>query len=92
MAEISLTLADDLVSSTRDIVERRSRVESLLEKAEGKKGKVSDKIYARVRADYDAQLRAIGEEYSPMRDRVQTELKKIRTEERRLRARHQPAA
>jgi hypothetical protein len=89
MAEksVSLVLEDDLVSTTRDIVARRSRVDDLLEKAEGKKGKVSNKIYDRVKADYSAQLRAIGEEYAPMCDRVQNELKRIRAEERRLRAR-----
>ena len=89
MAEksVSLVLEDDLVSTTRDIVERRTRVDDLLEKAEGKKGKVSNKIYDRVKADYSAQLRAIGEEYAPMCDRVQNELKRIRAEERRLRAR-----
>ena len=84
---VELTLADDLVSQTREIVERRTRVEGLVEKAEGSKDAVSPKIYERVRADYQAQLRAIGEEYSPMRDRVTAELKRIRAEERRLRAR-----
>ncbi|MHC5019838.1 MAG: FHA domain-containing protein, partial [Planctomycetota bacterium] len=76
-----------LVSQTREIVERRTRVEGLVDKAENNKDNVSAKIYERVRADYQAQLRAIGEEYAPMRDRVTAELKRIRAEERRLRAR-----
>ena len=89
MAEtkISLELEDGLVKQTRDVVARRGRVDALLAKAEGKKGQVSGKIYDRVKADYAAQLRAIAEEYSPVRDRVQSELKRIRAEERRLRAR-----
>lgn len=86
-ASVELTLADDLVSQTREIVERRTRVQGLVAKAEGSKDKVAPKIYERVRADYQAQLRAIGEEYSPMRDRLTAELKRIRAEERRLRAR-----
>lgn len=86
-SKIALELEDGLVKQTRDVVARRGRVDALLAKAEGKKGQVSSKIYDRVKADYAAQLRAIAEEYAPVRDRVQGELKRIRAEERRLRAR-----
>ncbi|MCI0343493.1 MAG: FHA domain-containing protein [Planctomycetales bacterium] len=84
---VALTLAADVVQQAREIVGRRDRVQGLLAKAESNKGKVKDKIYARVKADYDAQLRAIGQEYSPVRDRILRDLKQIRAEERRLRAR-----
>ncbi len=86
-AGVPLTLAAEVVQQAREIVGRRDRVQGLLAKAESNKGKVKDKIYARVKADYDAQLRAIGQEYSPVRDRILRDLKQIRAEERRLRAR-----
>lgn len=83
----SLTLATDVVGQAREIVTRRGRAEALLGKAEGNRDKVKGKIYERVKADYQSQLRAIAEEYAPVRDRIVDALRRIRAEERRLRAR-----
>ena len=82
-----LTLDDKLVDETAAIVERRNRVEQLLESANQGKEKVSPDIFERVTHDYQKQLEEIASEYVPLKESVLTELRRIRVEELSLKSR-----
>ncbi len=74
-----------LLDQTRDVVERRRRVEALMANAEKRKPKVKDAIYRRVIGDYQRQLHALVGEYSPLRDQVLGQLREVRSCELELR-------
>lgn len=80
-----LVLSEELVSKTRDVVERRKKIEELLEKAEVSKSEVSADIYERVAGDYNTRLADMAAEYYPLRDEMISALQCIRNEEHRLR-------
>ena len=82
-----LMLEEKLVEETAAIVERRNRVEQLLESANQGKEKVSPEIFQRVTHDYQRQLEEIAAEYVPLKESVLTELRRIRVEELSLKSR-----
>ncbi|MEM9405764.1 MAG: FHA domain-containing protein [Acidobacteriota bacterium] len=82
----TLVLEKKLVGDTAEVVERRNRVEQLLESAEQGKDKVKSDIYERVTSDYRVQLEEIAQEYAPLREQVIGELQRIREEETGLRS------
>lgn len=80
-----LVLSEELVSKTRDVVERRHQIEALLANAEDSRSEVKPDIYQRVTADYNSRLADVTAEYQPLRDEMVSNLERIRNEESRLR-------
>jgi hypothetical protein len=82
----ALELPPELMIEAEQLVEKRERIAAFLEKAEAARQDVSTAIYERVSRDYSSQLRALAGEYAPVRERIVSELRRIRSLETELRS------
>ncbi|MHC4598953.1 MAG: FHA domain-containing protein [Planctomycetota bacterium] len=80
-----LQVPPDKVQALEQIVSERNKIQGLLAKAEGSKGKVKEDIYARVLQDYEAKLADVAARFEPVRDAIAEALAGIRDKEKGLR-------
>jgi FHA domain len=62
-----------VIDALVEIQKEQEHVEGLMAKAEEKKDKVTEAVFARVRQDYDARLAALEDKARPLRDKARQE-------------------
>ena len=81
-----LTIPEDRIRQIEQVVTERNRIQALIQKAEDGRGKVKEEIYRKVISDYEAKMSAVASSYEPVREEIVSHLRRIRSEETRIKA------